>query len=479
MEERDIYNSGLNNISPFDGREILFTKDLRKYLSEGALHKYRALVQIENLIFLSESDFSNKPIIKDEEKNKLRNLLISFDAKAVAEYDHFQRHDKGPFEHDVKSVEMYLRELLKEINLTRLSEFIHFPLTSEDVNNIAYNLMLRDALNKVWLPKLLEVLDLLSLLSNEYNNVPVIGKTHGMNASPTTVGKRFAYILDKIMDSLIVLKTLKLKSKFSGSVGNYNSTTLLFPEFNMELYSRRFVEKFNFEYSDVENQRISHQHIVRLLNEIQLINIFLLDLCENIRHSIMLGWYYLEKIETHVGSSVMPHKVNPWFFEVGQGYFEISNVLINGSRDHLINSLFERDLTDHPWERIYSEMIGSSLIGISYILLGLKTLKIDKNKTVEDLNNNPEVLSEAIQLAGRALGVNDIYIKIKLLTRGKNISLENIKEIINNEIPDSNIKEILLKTKPSEYIGKAPELAKKVVERYKDLKSFLSNNLLE
>ena len=353
MEPRELSHRSLGNISPFDGREALFTKGLRTLLSEGALHRYRAVVEIENLISLADSNLSHRPTINEQQRAQLRKIvsLDAFDASAVNDYDHFGRNDIGPTEHDVKSVELYLRERLEAEGLTEFLEFVHFPMTSEDVNNLAYNLMIRDAINQVWLPKVLEALDKLAAIVEQYADVPILGKTHGMNASPTTVGKRFGYTLDKLTDSLNHLSKLKLKGKFSGPVGNHNAMHTVAPEFEIEAYAQNFVESFGFEYAPVENQRISHQDIVRVLQEIGLANTFAADLCENVRHNVMMGWLYQEGNASHVGSSVMPHKINPWFFEVGQGYFEITNRLIDGARDGLLLSVFERDLTDHPWER--------------------------------------------------------------------------------------------------------------------------------
>jgi len=480
MGPRELSHLSLENIGPFDGREALFTKGLRSILSEGALHRYRAIVEIENLINLADSGLPNRPTINEKQRSKLREIVSqdSFDASAVNDYDHFGRNGIGPTEHDVKSVELYLRERLQEEGLSQFSEFVHFPMTSEDVNNLAYNLMIRDALNQVWLPQVLEVLDKLAMLAEEHADVPVLGKTHGMNASPTTIGKRFGHTLDKLTDSLLQLSRLKLKGKFSGPVGNHNAMHTVVPDFDMEAYARRFVESFGFEYSPVENQRISHQDIVRVLQEIGIANTFGADLCETIRHGVMLGWLYQEGKESHVGSSVMPHKINPWFFEVGQGYFEIANRLIDGARDGLLISVFERDLTDHPWERLYGEMFGGSLVGFTYVSQGLDTLRVNEQQALDDLKTTPEVLSEAVQIAGRLLGVNDIYMKIKQLTRGRGLDIQALREIIENEIPDSEIKERLLATKPEQYTGVAGRSARRAVIGYNAVRANVSLGIL-
>lgn len=480
MDSKELSHLSLGNISPLDGREALFTQKLRTILSEGALHRYRAVVEIENLISLADSSLPNKPTINESQRSTLREVVSqdSFDASAVNDYDHFGRNGIGPTEHDVKSVELYLRERLDEAGLSEFSEFIHFPMTSEDVNNLAYNLMIRDAINQVWLPQILETLDKLAIIVEDHADVPVLGKTHGMNASPTTVGKRFGYTLDKLTDSLGYLSKLRLKGKFSGPVGNHNAMHAVVPEFDVEAYVKEFVESFGFEYSPVENQRISHQNIVRVLQEIGIANTFGADLCENVRHNVMMGWLYQEGKASHVGSSVMPHKINPWFFEVGQGYFEIANRLIDGARDGLILSVFERDLTDHPWERLYGEMFGGSLVGFTYICQGLDTLRVNHQQALDDLKTTPEVLSEAVQIGGRLLGVNDIYMKIKQLTRGRNLDRDALREVIDSEIPDSEIKRRLLAANPAEYTGIAKKSAKRAVSEYTALRSSLGSSIL-
>jgi len=480
-EDQRLYLQGLHSISPFDGREVLFVQGLKNILSEGALHRYRAVVEIEALISLADSNLARKPEISITEREVLRGIVAAekFDSRAVAEYDHFGRLGIGPLEHDVKAVEMYLRERLTDEGLGRLNEFVHFPMTSEDVNNIAYNLMLREAINSVWLPKVLDVGDRLAEMAQQYADVPVLGKTHGMNASPTTIGKRFGYTLDKMVDSLTALEQIRLNAKFSGPVGNHNAMMAIAGEFDIDSYARKFVEKFGFEYAGIENQRISHQRIVRLFNEMAILNTFGADLCDNIRQNVMLGWLYQEGKKTHVGSSVMPHKINPWFFEVGQGYFEITNRLIEGMREGLLMSAFERDLTDHPWERMYGEIIAGSVVGFSYIAEGLQTLRVNEEGALRELQTTPEVLSEAVQIAGRLLGVSDVYTKIKMLTRGKKLDKEGLEQIIKEVLPDSAEKEQLLRLTPEGYTGKAAAIARESVAHYRSVRDGVRRGMLD
>lgn len=481
MDKKEMYFQSLGSISPVDGRESPFTQELKVYLSEGALHRYRAVVEIENLIALAESDFPVAINISDQDKQKLRSIYDSanFDASAPAEYDHFERKGKGPLEHDVKSVEVYLRERLEDEGLSHLNEFLHFPMTSEDVNNIAYNLMIKNALNKVVIPKVVEVSDKLAKLAQEHADTPCIGKTHGMNASPTTYGKRFAYYLDKFVSSLESLQKMRLKAKFAGPVGNHNAMKLVLPDFDMRAYSQKLVESFGFEYAEMENQRISHQEILRILAEISLINVNNQDICENIRHGVMMNWLYQEGEQTHVGSSVMPHKINPWFFEVGQAYAEMSNRLIDGAKDGLIISVFERDLTDHPWERAYGSMLGYALTALGYVSMGLDTIRVDKEKCLADLQSAPEVMSEAVQIAGRVLQVDDAYMKIKKLTRGKKIDRNTYEEMVETIIEDDEYKKRLLAATPDTYLGFAKELAEETVSNFRSVESHFRKGMFD
>lgn len=475
------YHAGLWNLGPTDGREIKFTTLLREYLSEGALHTYRARVQIENLIALSKSGLPGFPSISPTEEHVLKTIVpYLFKPEDAADYDHFGKDGKGPFEHDVKSVEYVLRDIFdsEELELSHLKEFIHFPMTSEDANNIAWNLMLRNAINNVWLPKVMGVCSRLSVFAKEYARTPMLGITHGMKASPTTFGKRFAYFLERFMNILEQLTTLQLAAKYSGPTGNHNAMVAAFPDFDIEAYAKSFVESFGFRYEPCENQRNSHIEIVRLLNEINLVNIIAADLCENIRHGLMMDLFYLTAPKSNVGSSVMPHKNNPWFFEAGQGYLEQATSIINTSGPNLIQSVMDRDLTDHPWERAYGEMLGKSLIGISYLDEGLTNLHVNNTKALHDLKNSPEVLSEAIQIVGRMEGVDSIYMKIKDATRDKELTIETLHQIIDEYIPNTKSRNLLKQLDPMSYIGKAPQLALGAAQKYSVLQSVLSQGLL-
>lgn len=480
MDKQETYKQGLYNISPLDGREVLYTSGLGQYLSEGALHRYRAEIIISLFVALSREKLPGFPEISPEKKALLSVMTepARFNAFEVARYDHFGKHDMPPLEHDVKAVEMYLREQFQVLGLGHLKEKLYFPPTSEDINNLAWNCTIRDSTNGEWLPKLLANCQKLQSLALRHAHDPVLGRTHGMPASPTTFGKRFAYFLDKTMNALQRLQTLRLSGKFSGPVGNHNAMTVVLPGFDMENFSKTFVESYGFRYEEIEHQRNSHIEIVRVLQEINLVNIVFADLCEHIRHSVMMELMYIEAPSGTVGSSVMPHKINPWFFEVGQRYFKKSIDLISEAGMGLVPSTFERDLTDHPMERSYGEMIGYSLVGLSYVCDGLDVVRVNTEKALKELAEHPEVLTEAVQIAGRLFDSPNVYMAIKEASRGKNISIEELHGIIDDHIPDEKMREALKALQPYEYVGKAPELAIRTANRFKELEPSFMAGLL-
>ena len=481
-KDKDRYHEGLENIGTIDGRECLFTGKIANHLSEGALHRNRAYFQIENLIALSKTDLPGFPKISEEEILTLRKIVAEDPLAAtcrIADYDHFGTETTKPFEHDVKSVEVYLREMFDKYDLGHLKEFIHFPFTSEDLNNLSWNYGFRDAINTSWLPGMMNMCDKLAHFAVEYANVPVLGKTHCMNASPTTFGKRIAYFLGHFTNVLNQLQTLQLSAKYSGPVGNHNAMTAAVPDFDFPAYAKSFVEKFGFRYEPCENQRNSHIEIVRVLNEISMINTFAVDLCENILLNVAMGWIDLIPKEGQIGSSVMPHKINPWFFECAKGYLKQSSSLIKDAQGELIQSWFERGLTDHPYERAYGEMLAKSLIGINYVAAGFDTLKVNDEKALRELQTTPEILTELVQIVGRLHGVPDVYMKIKNLSRGQSLDLQTLHKIIDEIIPDEATRVQLKAVKPETYIGIAPELTHQVVHNYSELSWSLVHGILD
>lgn len=480
-ESKERYMKGLYSLSNLDGRDVMFTGELRNYLSEGALHRYRGVVEIEALIALSESDFDRRPRISEEEKGLMRSLVVpgTFNSEIVAEYDHYGRNGSKPLEHDVKSVEMYLRERFDEVGLEKFKEWIHFPMTSEDVNNIAWNLMLRDAMNNVYVPGVLNVMDKLSDFSVRYAHVAVVGKTHGMDASPTTMGKRFSTFLENLMIVMEKVGKLRFSAKMSGPVGNNNAMDEVAPEFDYRSFAREFVKSFGFDYEENANQRSNHLANVDLLDHIKTINTLIGDLHNNVKRNIEAKLIEPVLQPGQTGSSVMPHKINPWYFEQAKGMVEQSNQLINGAKEGLLESDFERDMTDHAWERAYGEMLGKSIVGLAYVSDGLDTLRVDDQRALEELRANPAVLSEVVQIAGRVLGVQDIYMKIKLLTQGRTLTREVFDQIVDENIPDEEMRARLHALTPEKYIGDAAEIAEETSARYEIARENLKQGVLD
>lgn len=479
--QADVIRESQSCLSPMDGREALFTSDLRPYLSEEALHRYRARVEIDALIALSESGFPNIPSMTSGEKTEARGLLNVdvFKPMAVAEYDHLGRNGVGPLEHDVKAGEVYLGELMDQKGLSHLKDALHFGVTSEDINNIAWNEMLRDAINNVLLPKVLATMDILAELSDKYAETPVVGRTHEQTASPTTFGKRFSYFLGNMMDVLEEMEKIRLTGKLSGAVGNYNATTAVAPDFDYQEFARKFVKQRGMEFVKNANQRNSHIAVARLLEEIKLFNIVEHDLANHMKDSLMMGLLDLTDDPDHVGSSVMPHKINPWRTEVGEGYLEESSRLIDGAIEGLVESRLERDASDHPWERAYGDILGRSLVGINYILQDFKNVIVNKDVASQELQRLFKVLAEAIQTAGRMEGTPDIYMRIKELTRGKELDREGFEAIVGTYIKDPQLKARLLEITPTTYVGQASKITRDTVGRYRDFRRRIEKGILD
>lgn len=477
-QDKHEYVKNLQSPSPLQGRENEFSNNIGRYLSESALYQKRAIVQLQQIKFLSQKQFKYMRKLSAQEEAALDKMIGDIsnnDAARACLYDHYGVDGVGPFEHDVKAIEYVVRDKLKNSSMSDLVEFVHFPFTSEDVSNIAYNLMIRDAVKYSWLPAVLKVTDELATLSENLAYDRVLGMSHGQPASPTTMGKRFAYFLNNIVDSIETLMATTLDAKCSSTVGNHNAIYAIYPEFDYEQYAEEFVESFGFEYQNVANQRNNHQRIVRVLNGVKAINTTLYDLCENVWLNVSNGWLTQVANETHVGSSIMPYKINPWFFEVAEGYTQISNSLISGAEQGLCVSRFERDLSDHPWERMYGEMFGYSIVAAEYISRGLKRLVINKEKCRQDINSNPKVISEVIQVAGRMLGSDNPYMKLKEITRGKEITLNDLRQVIDCIITDDDIKNKLLCLNPGQYVGIASKLALNTVDRYTQMKENLND----
>ena len=438
----------LLNISPIDGRYHEITKDLNPYLSEYALIKYRVIIEIKWLLFLLNKKIIDEKITKKEEHD-INEIIDNFcinDALSVKEIEKTTKHD-------VKAIEYFLRDKFKDIKLSRLNPFIHITLTSEDINNVSYNLMLNDSLNNIYYPKLEELINKIDSLSNEYKDIPMLSHTHGQPATPTTVGKEFKVFSYRMKSIYSYLIQIKLRSKFSGAVGSYNCHMVAYPNIDWINVTKEFIENFNLEYNPLTTQIESHDILCLLLSHIKIINNIIKDLNSDMWLYISRNYFTEKAKKDEVGSSVMPHKVNPINYENSMANIEIGNSLIDALVNNLSISRMQRDLTDSSKLRNLGVIFSHSLISINQTLTGLSKLTVNTSLLNNELNDNYIVLSEAIQTVLRKNKIDNAYELLKDLSRGKMVTKEILQDFINNLPINNKDKDILLNLTPQEYIG--------------------------
>lgn len=440
-------------ISPIDGRYYEKTKDLSDYFSEFALIKYRVIVEIKWLIFLSD-----EKIIKLKLRKKdIDNLNKIIDTFNIDEAKKVKNHESVT-NHDVKAVEYYLQDKLKELDLVDFISYIHFTLTSEDINNTSYNLMIKDSLDNVYYKNINDLIGILDNYSVKYKSIGMLSHTHGQAATPTTVGKEFkvfSYRLKSILDNL---KSIRLRSKFSGAVGNYNTHVVTLPEVDWIEVTKKFINNLGLDYNPVTTQIESHDFVCLLLSHIKIINNIIKDLNSDLWLYISRG-YFVETMKSgEVGSSVMPHKVNPINQENSMANIEIGNSIIDALVNNLSISRMQRDLSDSSKMRNLGVIFSHSIISIKETIKGLNKINVNENLLKEELENHYEVLSEAIQTVLRNNGYKGAYEQLKKLSRGKVITRDDIREFIQELEIDSNDKERLLNLTPNTYLGLAEEI---------------------
>lgn len=437
----------LFNISPIDGRYQNKTKELKDFFSEYALIKYRTKMEINWLLFIL-----NKKIINDKitntEKKQITKIIDNFnldDAKRVKEIE-------SETKHDVKAIEYFLQEKFKEIKLERLISYIHITLTSEDINNTSYNLMVKDSL-VIYLNNLNSLVKKLDDLASEYKSIPMMAHTHGQNASPTTVGKEIKVFSFRLKSIIKLINNLKLRSKFSGAVGNYNCHIVAYPNIDWIKVTKEFIESLDLEYNPLTTQIESHDILCILLSYIKVINNIIKDLNSDMWLYISRNYFKEKKKNNEVGSSVMPHKVNPINHENSMANIEISNSLIDALVNNLSISRMQRDLSDSSKLRNLGVIFAHSLISIKETLTGLNKLIVNEKLLINELDNHYEVLTEAIQTVLRKNNISNAYELLKELSRGKELTKEKLHEFINKLNINQEDKEKLLSLTPSNYIG--------------------------
>jgi adenylosuccinate lyase len=366
--------------------------------------------------------------------------------------------------HDVKAIEYFLREKLAgNREVMKIAEFIHFGCTSEDINNLAYALMLRHARDVVLLPALDHVIEKLGGIANEVADAPMLARTHGQPASPTTMGKELVNVAERLLRARERIAGVKLTGKFNGAVGNYNAHVAAYPDVDWEKLARGMVERLGLEFNPYTTQIEPHDSIAELFDACSRANTILIDFDRDAWGYISLGYFRQKVKQDEVGSSTMPHKVNPIDFENSEGNLGVANALLRHMSEKLPISRWQRDLTDSTVLRNMGVALGHTLLGYDSCLRGLARLDTDRARMAEDLDDNWELLAEPIQTVMRRYGITGGYEKLKELTRGKErITRNALHELINGlAIPEAE-KQRLLALTPATYIGKAAELAKRI-----------------
>lgn len=450
-------NNPANTISPLDGRYLQDVVELRNYFSEMALMKYRVRIEVEYLIALSrEKQVKELPPLSAENQEKLRSFYQNFSNQDFQAIKRIEEKTK----HDVKAVEYFLRQKFTGMGLESYQEWIHFALTSEDVNNLAYALMWRDALKQVYLPLLTKVHTCLKQFADRYQNTPMLALTHGQPATPTSLGKEFAVFANRLNRQLEQLKKHKIMGKLSGATGTWSAHTIAYPNVNWITFSKRFVTSLGLELNLITTQVESNDSLAESYHILIRINTILLDFCRDVWLYISRGIFGQRIKAGEVGSSTMPHKVNPIYFENAEGNLGIANTFLSHLAQTLPISRMQRDLSGSTVIRNQGVPLAHSLLACKNILKGLDRLTVNKTKLREELNDHWEVLAEAVQTVLRKSGDSKSYERLKELTRGQKISKENIHSFIEElDLPKQD-KQALLALTPETYIG----LAGKIVE---------------
>ncbi len=442
-----------DSISPLDGRYSSYVEELLPFFSEKALMRYRVMIEIEYLIALSkEKKFDGLPKFTKKQEASYRNIYLKFNSISADKIKKIERQTN----HDVKAVEYYIRSKVNK----SIHPWVHFALTSEDVNNLSYTLMWKDALNKIYIPQLKSLLSELNLLSRKYSNSPMLSMTHGQAATPTTFGKEIKVFAKRIERQIVGINKHKLLGKFGGATGTWSTHTVVYPNINWILFAKNYIKSLNLDPNIVTTQIEPHDSIAESYHQLVRINSILTDLCRDFWYYISRGILIQKKIKGEIGSSAMPHKINPIQFENAEGNLGISNALLNHLATKLPVSRMQRDLSDSTVLRNQGVALGHSLLGIKNILNGLKRIQVDKIQMNIELDSHWEILAEAIQTVLRKNGKDDAYEKLKELTRGHSINQKTLKIFIESLNISKRDKKTLLSLTPHNYYGLATKLSR-------------------
>ena len=449
--------SPLTAVSSVDGRYAERTAGLRDIFSEYGLIRYRVIVEVRWFQALAAStDFPHVPTLSSKANTYLDDLVENFGLESAQRIKTIE----ATTNHDVKAVEYYLKECFaSQDELATLTEFLHFACTSEDINNLAYALMTGDARAQVFLPAFKDIDQALKAIVSEHAAVPMLSRTHGQTASPSTLGKEIANVAVRLQRQSDQLRQQPILGKINGAVGNFNAHIAACPEVDWPRFAQQFVESLGLDWNPWTTQIEPHDWMAEVFHCISRYNTILIDLCRDIWAYISIGYFGQKTIAGEIGSSTMPHKVNPIDFENAEGNLGVANALLKHLAEKLPVSRWQRDLTDSTVLRTIGTAAGHATIAYASLLKGLGKLQINRQKLADDLDNSWEVLAEPIQTVMRLHGIENPYEQLKSLTRGKAISADIMVEFIQAlDIPDS-AKQRLLELTPSSYTGNAADMA--------------------
>ena len=445
-----LFNS-LNSISPIDGRYQNKTKNLSKYFSEKALIRHRLIVEIEYFLSLVEIPLPQLKNFPTKKIKDLKNIYEKFTIDDALEIKNIEKKTN----HDVKSVEYFLKNKFDLIGISKFKEFVHFGLTSQDINNTSIPLSIKNAIQEEYYPNIEQVLNNLKKLSNDSKNTPMLARTHGQPASPTKLGKEIMVFIERLENQKKVLSSIPNAAKFGGATGNYNAHVVSYPRINWKSFSSTFLEtKFGLKHSYPTTQIEHYDYFSSQCDSLRRINNILIDMCQDFWHYISMDYFKQKIVKSEVGSSAMPHKINPIDFENAEGNLGIANSFFIHLSQKLPISRLQRDLTDSTTLRNIGVPFAHTIIAFKSLNKGLSKLLINKVKISKDLEENWSVVAEGIQTILRREGYLGAYEKLKELTRkNKKINKTVINEFINSLEISSEIKKDLKKVTPFNYVG--------------------------
>ena len=452
--------SSLTAVSPIDGRYGGKTDMLRTIFSEFGLIRYRVMVEVRWLQQLSaHTDITEVPHFSDGANAVLNGLVDNFTLEHAERVKEIERTTN----HDVKAVEYLIKEVIADnAELQAVSEFVHFACTSEDINNLSHALMLKEGRDQIVVPALVNIQSQLASMGREFADVAMLARTHGQTASPTTVGKEMANVAFRLQRQIDLVKSVPLLGKINGAVGNYNAHLSAYPDMDWPGFAEQFINGLGLEFNPYTTQIEPHDYMAELFDGMARANTILIDYARDIWGYISLGYFKQKTIAGEVGSSTMPHKVNPIDFENAEGNMGIANALYGHLAAKLPISRWQRDLTDSTVLRNMGVGLGYSMIAFSSLTKGMSKLKLNRERLGEDLNSSWEVLAEPIQTVMRRYAIEEPYEKLKALTRGNVMDQETIQAFIDTlEIPEQAKAELKAMT-PASYIGNAAQQAKDI-----------------